>query len=250
MTLIPSGSGGARLARRPDPAARPIRRGRLFALWRIRPARRLFGSGYRAFMARQAPAQMAASGVAASRDAAAPNAGASPAAAPVDFGGDFDWAPVVRAASAGRGASDPAAAVQLAYNDATCPTCHFAPPPPSPPPTLPPLHLPETIQQFLAAPMGVDLRPAPLAGLATAAQIAGALAGPQVSNLTPPRDPPRMPQSGNPYEWSSRPECSMQYESDLGICRRLKAPGCYSMANERLGNCNKGRLDFPPLLGW
>lgn len=256
MTLMPSGSGGARpalddliqLLARSGAGASPYGGSG-------QPAG-LFGSGYRAFMARQAPGQISAAGM----DAAAPD-GASTPAAFLSSGGDFDWAPVVRAASAGRGANEAPGAVQLASNDARCPTCHSALPPPSPPP--PSLHLPETLQTFLGLPMGADALPPPFSGLATAGQVAGALSGPQVSQFVPPRDPPVPPGSGAAGDSSKYPKgCVAQANFDEERCSLLPLPTTYARArareccwrsmNNRWAYCTNpstlGEVGSPPLM--
>lgn len=145
--------------------------------------------------------------------------------------------------------------VHFAASDSNCADCHLATPPQPPPPvSLPNFDIvPErwkVLPPLLGAGRWMGGLPPPLGSLVAAGRIAGALAGPQVSALTPPRDPPKMPPDGDPYKWSSRPECTMQHERDIDICNRLKPPNCWSQAAVRLGNCNKGRLDFPPLLGW
>ena len=182
------------------------------------PSKRLglFGGGYRAYMAG------------------------------LDDGG---VAPVLQAAGLSRPTRQQA--MQLASNGA-CASCHTgAPPPPAPTISLPELQpLPP-----LRPPGGwASLLPPPLGGLAAAGQIAGVLPGPLTSEYRRSgrgRPPPPAGGNGDPYEWSRKPECTAQHNSDLAVCRSdHKPPECFKRANERLANCNQGKLDFPPLWGW
>lgn len=259
MTLMPSGSGGARsslddliqLLAQSGAGGSPSPYG-----GSDHPAG-LFGSGYRAFMAQQAPAQLAAAGAPVG-DVDNPQA-AAPSNIQSDSLGDFDWAPAVRAASARLGSGDPGA-IQLAYNDTNCPTCHGAPPttPQLPPPTqqtLPPLHLSDTLRNFFALPMGVDVLPPPLSGLATAGQIADALSGPQVSAFSPPRDPPAPPSGGGAARRGNSPEqCFTQNTLDNQRCNRVRSYKqrgiCRESAGERMRYCinSGGEVGWPPLL--
>ena len=139
-------------------------------------------------------------------------------------------------------------AMQLASHGA-CANCHAAaPPPPSVShPELKPL-------PPLPAPGGwTSLLPPPLGGLAAAGWLADVLSGPQTSEYrrSGGRQPPPSGGNGDPNEWSSKPECTAQYNSDLAVCRSEDRPSdCWSRANERLATCNQGKVDFPPLRGW
>jgi hypothetical protein len=146
--------------------------------------------------------------------------------------------------------------VQLASNG-SCTSCHGGePPPPMPPlprislPSLPPL---SPLPPLLPPGAWGTLLPPPLGGLVAAGRLAGILSGSQKSEYrrSGGRPPPPSGASGDPYEWSSKPECTEQYNSDLAVCRSDHAPpGCFSRTNERLANCNQGKIDFPPLWEW
>lgn len=260
MTLMPSGSAGARpslddliqLLAQSGGGGAPSPYG-----GSGQPAG-LFGSGYRAFMARQTPSQIPLTGfVGAAQGDGSQNPPAGPAPnAPLASAGDVDWAPAVRAMSPAAGGVG-GSPVKLAYNDAVCPTCHTSASPPSPPPTLPPLKIPDSWRQLppLPDPMWPAGLPPPLSGLVTAGQIADMLSGPQVSAYSRSKDPPVPPGSGErPDEWSKIPRCNEQFRQDREICRSLPDPRqrefCWRHQNQRLANCNEGKLDFPPLLGW
>lgn len=141
-------------------------------------------------------------------------------------------------------------AVQLARND-VCTSCHAA----APPPPLPDISLPDPAPLPPLPPPGGwgSLLPPPLGGLATAGWLADILSGPQTSEYrrSGRRPPPPSGGSGDPHEWSDKPECTAQHNSDLAVCRSEdRPPECWKRANERLANCNQGKLDFPPLWGW
>jgi hypothetical protein len=139
--------------------------------------------------------------------------------------------------------------VQFATGGA-CTTCHGS----EPPPPLPDISLPRSPPVPPLPPFGAGgtLLPPPLGGLAAAGWLAGILSGPQTSEYRRSgRPPPPSGASGDPYEWSGKAECTAQHNEDLAVCRSKDAPpGCYKTANERLANCNQGKLDFPPLWGW
>ena len=139
--------------------------------------------------------------------------------------------------------------VQLASNG-VCTTCHGGEPPPPPPDiSLPPSPPVPPLPSFGA---GGTLLPGPLGGLAAAGWLAGILSGPQKSEYRRSgAPPPPSGASGDPYRWSSKPECTEQYDNDIAVCQSDRRPAdCWSKANARLANCNQGKLDFPPLWGW
>ena len=75
---------------------------------------------------------------------------------------------------------------------------------------------------------------------------------PQTGDLLPgispgPRPPMFSPRDGgggggsSPRrgEWSDKPQCNQQFETDRQICQRAKSPQCWENANKRLGVCDR-----------
>lgn len=49
-------------------------------------------------------------------------------------------------------------------------------------------------------------------------------------------------------EWSDRPECNEQFETDRKICQKAGSPLCWENSNKRLGICNStGKVGVPEL---
>ena len=49
-------------------------------------------------------------------------------------------------------------------------------------------------------------------------------------------------------EWSDRPQCNLQFESDRKICQAAKSPRCWENQTKRLGHCSAtGEVGTPPL---
>lgn len=142
---------------------------------------------------------------------------------------------------------------KLASNEASCPSCHGrASSPPPPPVAIPPPDMPTW-----PTPPGMDwsLLPPPLSGIGATGWLAGILSGPQKSEYRRSGRSPPPPGAGDrPDEWSDDPECNRQFQRDRQICQSIETKSakgaCWASQMERLRNCNKGRPDFPPLLGW
>jgi hypothetical protein len=246
MTLMPSGSAGARpsLDDLIQLLAQSGAGGSASPYGGSGQPAGLFGSGYRAFMARQAPGQMAAAGgQATGSDTAAAAAGLPPAVAQADLGGDFDWAPAVRAMSAptgSRGASPP---IQVAANELSCPTCHSKlPPAVTPGATSPAPRIP--------VPPGMDalLLPPPLSMLVNAARGAGVLSGPQAAQA---------PNIGSGSRRAHREfrQCDIQSANDEIICDAISPYDldsrrcCWESRNNRYAHCTSsdGEVAYPRL---
>lgn len=178
----------------------------------------LFGGQYDAYMARAGAGRSAATGT----------------------GDAYDQALL-------RGPVTPAAQqnVQLAWNDASCPSCHGGAAPPPPPISIP---LPRAPTWPVPPGMDSSLLPPPLSGAAAAGWLAGILSGPQVSQFSPPRGPPPPGADSGAGDESNYPkQCEVQFANDQAICASLP-PGardrrrkCWESQNERRGYCNKSR---------
>ncbi len=49
-------------------------------------------------------------------------------------------------------------------------------------------------------------------------------------------------------EWSDRPQCNQQFETDRKICQAAKSPKCWENQTKRLGYCSAtGEVGTPPL---
>jgi hypothetical protein len=49
-------------------------------------------------------------------------------------------------------------------------------------------------------------------------------------------------------EWSDKPQCNRQFETDRTVCQKAKSPECWERSNVRLGVCNStGKVGTPPL---
>jgi hypothetical protein len=222
----------------------------------------LIGSGYRAFMAKQ-PDYSGSYDLAPGPSSGGPSAATGFAPTAATGGANFDWpAAQTTRASAVQGAA--ARPVQLAFNGTTCTRCHGSAPPLPPAPAAPSLDLGDIGSRFewirdAAVP---GLLPPPLGALVTAGRIAGALAGPQVSQFVPPRDPPLPPGAGaaGRNEPNVPKGCTVQANLDEERCNELPLPTskassnrrrlCWKSMNARYAHCitSGGEVGYPPLV--
>jgi len=86
---------------------------------------------------------------------------------------------------------------------------------------------------------------------------------PQTGDLLPgispgPRPPMFSPRDGGAGggssprrgEWSDKPQCNQQFETDRRICQAAKSPQCWENSNKRLGVCDRTDAVGTPKLGF